>query len=197
MKIISAPNPVLSQISKPVLQVNSYILNLIEEMKKTLLSAKDPVGVGLAAPQVGKSVSLFIIKPTVKSPISVFINPKITFASSAKSSEVSQSERTKNLKKKSGISDNKMLEGCLSLPTIWGEVQRSAEITLKYQLITKASELITKTHAFSGFPAIIIQHEVDHLNGILFPKRVLEQKGKLYKSVKDKKGEDVFEEIEL
>jgi len=45
--------------------------------------------------------------------------------------------------------------------------------------------------------ALIIQHEVDHLDGLLFPKRVLEQKGKLYKSHKNKKGKDVFEEIEI
>lgn len=162
-------------------------------MKRALLSAKDPQGVGLAAPQVGKSISLFIAKATSKSPISVFVNPKITYASPAKSSEVSQSERTKNLKKKSGISNNKMLEGCLSLPTIWGEVQRQKEIRLSYL------DEFGKKHSkmFKGFPAIIIQHEIDHLNGILFPKRVLEQKGKLYKSVKDKKNEDVFEEIEL
>ncbi|MDO8461008.1 MAG: peptide deformylase, partial [bacterium] len=50
---------------------------------------------------------------------------------------------------------------------------------------------------FSGFIATIIQHEYDHLHGILFPKRVLEQKGKLYKSRKNKEGKDVFEEIEI
>jgi len=50
---------------------------------------------------------------------------------------------------------------------------------------------------FSGFSATIIQHEYDHLRGILFPKRVLEQKGKLYKSHKNEKGEDEFDEIDI
>ena len=53
------------------------------------------------------------------------------------------------------------------------------------------------TKEFKDFLATIIQHEYDHLNGILFPKRVLEQKGKLYKSSKEKNGEDIFEELVL
>jgi peptide deformylase len=50
---------------------------------------------------------------------------------------------------------------------------------------------------FSGFPAIIIQHEMDHLNGILFTKRVMEQNEKLFKSHKNADGEDEFEEIKI
>lgn len=50
---------------------------------------------------------------------------------------------------------------------------------------------------FTGFLATIIQHEFDHLQGVLFPRRVLEQKGQLYKSVKNKKGEMEFEEISV
>lgn len=55
----------------------------------------------------------------------------------------------------------------------------------------------TENKNFSGFSAIIIQHEMDHLDGILFPKRVLEQKGILYKSHKNEKNEDIFEELEI
>lgn len=155
-------------------------------MKKTLLAAKDPQGVGLAAPQIGKSLKLFITKPIDKSPIQVFINPKI----------VSNIKYQVSSAKEKPIHDNK-LEGCLSLPNIWGEVKRSTTIKLQYQLLTTNQKLITRTRSFSGFLATIIQHEFDHLEGILFPKRVLEQKGKLYKSHKNEKGEDVFEEIEI
>jgi len=56
---------------------------------------------------------------------------------------------------------------------------------------------IKKTKKVSGFLATIIQHEMDHLNGVLFPKRVLEQKGALYKSKKDEKGEEYFDEIKI
>ncbi len=158
-------------------------------MKKALLCAKDPVGVGLAAPQVGKPLQLFIVKPTLKSPIQVFINPKIT---------ANQKHLTTNkLEVRSQKSEITKLEGCLSLPNIWGEVKRDPTIKLQYQLITNNRDLITKTHTFSGFLSTIIQHEMDHLQGILFPKRVLEQKGTLYKSRKNEKGEDVFEEIEI
>ncbi len=189
LKIITAPNPILSGNSKPVPKINKSILNLIVEMKQALLSAKDPEGVGLAAPQVGKSLQLFITKPTPKSPIQVFINPKQV--SSIKYQVLSKKKvPIRNTKYK--IHDTK-LEGCLSLPNIWGEVVRLPSVILSY-LDEKE-----KTHKrkFRGLSAIIIQHEVDHLNGILFPKRVLEQKGKLYKSHKNEKGEDVFEEISI
>ena len=62
LKIVSAPNPVLSQSAKQIYKVDKNILKLIEEMEKALLSAHDPVGVGLAAPQVGKSIRLWIIQ---------------------------------------------------------------------------------------------------------------------------------------
>lgn len=184
LKIVSAPNPVLSQSAKQISKIDSKILKIIEEMKKTLLSAKDPIGVGLAAPQVGISLQIFIVKPTPKSKIRVFINPFIT------KTNTDQLESVK-------IKSSTKLEGCLSLSNIWGEVKRSPEIKLRYQISNSSKELITKNENFSGFMATIIQHEMDHLEGILFPKRVLEQKGTLYKSRKNAKGEDEFEEIEI
>ena len=197
LKIVQAPNPILSQSAKKISKVDSYILKLIQEMKKTLLSAKDPIGVGLAAPQTGKALQIFITKPTPKSSIEVFINPKID-------TKITISHLTTASGRIKQLNDNPTkeakqtkLEGCLSLQNIWGEVKREPKIKLQYQLITNNHTLITKTSTFSGFIAIIIQHEIDHLNGILFPKRVLEQKGILYKSRKDEKGEDVFEEIEI
>jgi len=175
--IVKAPSPVLSTTAKRVTKVDRAILNLIQEMELSLNAASDPVGVGLAAPQIGKSLKLFIAKPTVKSPISVFINPKIT-------------SQKPLIGEKDGKKTHK-LEGCLSLVNVWGEVERSPEIVLEY--LDETGKFHKRK--FTGFMATIIQHEVDHLNGILFPKRVLEQNGTLYQSSKNAKGEDEFEEI--
>ena len=113
---------------------------------------------------------------TEKSSIHVFINPEI-LKSSGETDGVPERE-------------NK-LEGCLSIPAIWGRVKRSQTLTLRFQDETG------KTHEqeFSGFLATIIQHETDHVNGILFTRRVLEQKGKLYQSTTDKEGKETLEEI--
>lgn len=192
LKTVTAPHSILSQSAKQVSKINTNILKLIEEMKETLLAAKDPEGVGLAAPQVGKSLQIFITKPTPKSPIQIFINPKID--SKTEISHLTSNDGRRNkLNKTSRKKSQTKLEGCLSLPNTWGEVIRHLSIKLSY--LDEKGKIHTKT--FRRLPSIIIQHEIDHLNGILFPKRVLEQKGKLYKSHKNEKNEDVFEEIEI
>ncbi len=180
-KIVTAPSEILSQKANPVKKID---LKLIDDMKQTLLAAKDPEGVGLAAPQIGQPFSIFIIKPTLKSTIKVFINPKII----GEIEELTPLD-SKNKKK----NHPSRLEGCLSLPSVWGEVKRKPLLTLSF-LDEKGKNYV---QTFKGFVAIIIQHEIDHLNGILFTKRVLEQNGQLYKSYKNEEGEDVFEEIEI
>mgnify|MGYP001595217149 CR=1 FL=1 len=180
LEIVKAPNPVLSQISNPVNSVDKSLLTLIEQMIEALEAASDPIGVGLAAPQVGKSLQIFIAKPKITSKILVFINPKII-------SKIPITQKNK------GKKTARKLEGCLSLQDIWGEVIRNPEITVEY-LDEKGRK---HTKKFTGFMSTVIQHEIDHLYGILFPKRVLEQKGTLYKSEKDEKGEDIFDEIKI
>ncbi len=181
MKIVVAPEPVLSQKAKPFIfkKNDQELKSLLKEMEIALLSATDPKGVGLAAPQIGKSVSVFIAKPTEKSKIKVFINPLVV-------------ER-KQSKAKVRKTKYKKLEGCLSLPNIWGEVKRPQSIKIEY-LDEKG---IKREQIFNGFMSVIVQHEIDHLEGILFPKRVFEQKGKLYKSYKNEQNEDEFEELEI
>lgn len=178
LEIVKAPNPTLSQKANDVAKIDKSVLDFIDEMEVALDNSVDPVGVGLAASQVGKPIKIFIAKPTDKSKLQVFINPHVLKTSDALP------------QKKSKV---KKLEGCLSLPNIWGEVTRFDDVLLEFQ------DQTGKAHKrkFSGFMATIIQHEMDHLNGILFTKRVLEQKGSLYKSEKDEKGEDVFEEIKI
>ena len=185
LKIVQAPNTVLSQPAKPIIKIDKAIQQLIREMKETLINAKDPEGVGLAAPQIDKSVQLFIIRQTPRSEVLVFINPQI---------EEFIKEDTPEEKNPEEKSEKKVqLEGCLSLFSIWGVVNRHPGVVLSYQDETGQRH----RKKFSGFIATIIQHEYDHLQGILFPKRVLEQKNQLYKSKKDEKGETEFEEIKL
>lgn len=179
MKIVQAPDAVLSAKAAPIKKIDKEVLALIEDMKHTLLVASDPEGVGLAAPQVGRSVQLFIIKPEKNAPFSVFMNVKVKILSE------------KTVRK--GKSGHAKLEGCLSIKDVWGTVARAKKIEVSYMDETGK----THTQTFSGWVATIIQHEQDHLDGILFPRRVLEQGGKLYKSHKDKNGEEIFDLVEL
>ena len=179
MKIVQAPEPVLSTKAKAVEKIDKTILQLIADMKETLVNTTDPEGVGLAAPQVGKSLQLFIIKQDKNAQFSVFINPEVELLGKLQEADT---------KKK-----NSRLEGCLSLKDIWGTVKRNPKVKISY-LDENGTKL---TKIFDGFFAVIVQHEYDHLQGFLFPKRTLEQAGKLYKSHKDEKGEDVFDPIEI
>lgn len=179
MQIVKAPSSVLSTPSKPIEKIDKTIHALIKEMKVTLLTASDPEGVGLAAPQVGKDIQLFLVKPFKESPISVFINAKVMLLG-----------KKINRKTKEGKAK---LEGCLSVDDIWGTVKRATKVHVTY-LDEHGKE---HDEDFSGWPATIIQHEQDHLDGILFPRRVLEQKGKLYRLKRDEKGEEYFDPLEL
>src|SRR3990167_5777392 len=158
--IIHVPHPVLSKPASPVTVFDTKLSRLIAEMKTTLLATTNPKGVGLAAPQVGVGIRLFLTKPNDRSAIRVFINPEITKKSDAVTDGIP--ERSNKL------------EGCLSIPNVWGKVHRSSSLTLRYQ---NESGLVHQ-EKFSGFHATIIQHETDHIHGILFTQRALEQKEK-------------------
>ncbi len=169
-QIITVPSAVLRQVTKPVDALDARVLAILKDMEKTLKAAKKPQGVGLAAPQIGVSLRIFMIRPTPKSPVTVFINPEI----------IKYSQRKIKPNSKDGI-----YEGCLSIPHHYAPLERSSSVTVKYQtpklLSTTNYELLTKTAVFTGFPAHVIQHEMDHLNGILFIDRVLEQNAPLFK----------------
>jgi len=204
LSIVTAPNPILSSKVKPVAKIDRAVLNLIKQMEVALDTATDPIGVGLAAPQVGKSLAIFVVKPSPKAKLQAFINPKITHYEERGGADGKASDSAQSVNHERALAEgksvtgphkheSKKLEGCLSLVNIWGEVERAKVVWLKY-----LDEQGTPHHKkFTGFIATIIQHEVDHLNGILFPKRVLEQKGTLYESKKNRKGEDIFEELTI
>ncbi|HCM37934.1 MAG: Peptide deformylase [Candidatus Gottesmanbacteria bacterium GW2011_GWB1_43_11] len=177
--IITTPNQVLTTRAKPVPKINHKTIQVITEMRDALIKQDQPKGVGLAAPQIGISWRIFLIRPQETDPIRVFLNPQII---------------VKSKKMVDGIPDaDHRLEGCLSIPQVWGSVRRHESVTIKY-LDEKGDEI---TEKFSGFPAVIIQHELDHLDGILFTRRVIEQKGKLYKPGVDDDGKEILEPLEI
>lgn len=184
--IVITPNPVLSTGARTVTSFDKRITLLILNMKATLRAATHPKGVGLAASQIGEPWRVFITRPTEESEIRVFINPEITEKSDDLTDGVPERENPP-------AGEAGKLEGCLSIPNVWGKVKRSHTLTLRFQDEKGAVD----EEQFSGFIATIIQHETDHTNGILFVQRVLAQKGKLYQAAKDENGKEELEEISL
>ncbi|MDP2708749.1 MAG: peptide deformylase [bacterium] len=141
LKIVKLPSPILRKKSAALdlKRISSRELkSLISSMLKTMVKSD---GVGLAAPQVGKNMRLAVINS--KDGAFCLINPKITKKSFAK--EPGQ-------------------EGCLSVPGVFGQVKRNKKITLTY--LNEQGKKI-KFNA-QGMMARVIQHELDHLDGILF-----------------------------
>ena len=137
-----APNKVLRAKSQEVKDIASAeIQRLIKDMQDTLKATEH--GIALAAPQVGANLRIFVASPLLKLNQTVFINPTITKIS----------KKTKLLE-----------EGCLSLPGLYGKVRRAE--SLKVEAFNQNGRKF-KMKA-QGLVAQIIQHEIDHLDGILF-----------------------------
>ncbi len=177
--IVSVPHPVLTTPAKRVTTFDKKLKDLVGAMTDTLLVTVNPKGVGLAAPQIGVGYQVFLTKPNPQSEVRVFINPVIL-------------NRDANVTDGVPERGNK-LEGCLSIPNVWGKVKRTTKLKLQYQDMSGE----TREEEFSGFLATIIQHETDHINGILFTQRVLEQQGKLYQVGKDDEGKEELQEITI
>jgi peptide deformylase len=144
MNILIYPDPLLRQKAKPLTEINKEVHQKVEEMIELMYEAN---GIGLAAPQVGWSVRLFIIDADGdKNEEKVFINPTII-------------EETGELNKE---------EGCLSFPGIMGKVIRAQRIRAHaYNLKGQKLEIEAE-----GLVARAWQHELDHLNGSLFIDRM-------------------------
>jgi peptide deformylase len=170
LDILIAPHPTLRAKSIEIDAITPEIKEFIANLEDTLVRKKNPEGVGLSAPQLGKSwriFSTFIPGENHVRPLKTFINPVIT-----KSSK--QLTLGPNAKKP-------YMEGCLSIPKYYGPVWRHQWLTLTYQTYdpTSNSLIENKTNA-SDFDARVIQHELDHLNGILFTDHVIGDKLPLY-----------------
>ena len=137
-----AKNPVLRARSKEVADISdAEIQRLIKDMQDTLAIAKN--GIGLAAPQIGRNLRIFVVSPAFGFNQIVFINPVITKIS----------EKTKLVD-----------EGCLSVIGLYGKIKRAE--SLKIEAYNQNGRKF-KMKA-DGLVAQLFQHEVDHLNGVLF-----------------------------
>ncbi|WP_173933224.1 peptide deformylase [Chelativorans sp. Marseille-P2723] len=141
--IIILPDPKLRQVSKPMERVDDEVRQLASDMLETMYDAP---GIGLAAIQVGEPVRMLVLdvseKDEPKNP-QVFINPEIMARSDAR---------------------NVHEEGCLSIPDYYAEVERPAEVTVNYIDLDGKQQTVEA----SGILATCLQHEIDHLNGVLF-----------------------------
>lgn len=173
-KVVQAGDPRLRKVSKPVGKIDKKIHLLIADLKETLRAHKNPEGVGLAAPQIGKNLRVFVMVDGKD--LKTVINPEVISVTNAK-----QTKGKKNKK-------DDVLEGCLSVPHYYGPLKRGGVIKIKY--LNEEGQEITET--FKDFPAQIVQHEIDHLEGFLFVDRLLEQKRPLYQINGDKVEEVDF-----
>ena len=141
--LILLPDPVLREVSKPVEQVNGSIKTLARDMFETMYEAP---GIGLAAIQIGVPMRMVVIdlakQDEPKQP-QVFINPEI----------VSRSDDRASYE-----------EGCLSIPEYYADVERPASVRVKFIDGNGAQKELEA----EGLLAVCLQHEIDHLNGVLF-----------------------------
>ena len=152
LEIVTLPDPVLRRKAKPVVRFDDSLQTLIDNMIETMRAAP---GVGLAAPQVGVSQRLIVVEyaededdENAPKKLYVVVNPEIK--------EVSEETEL-------GI------EGCLSIPGLQGEVERS--LGLRVKGLTRHGQPI-RIKA-KGWLARIFQHEIDHLNGVVFTDRAV------------------------
>jgi peptide deformylase len=142
-KILILPDKRLRKVSEPVKKIDAGIRKLVDDMLETMYDAP---GIGLAAIQIGTSkrvVTMDLAKKDEPKNPQVFINPEIVWSSDEKAVYE---------------------EGCLSIPEIYSDVERPAQVKVKYL------DLEGELHEIeaNGLLSTCLQHEVDHLNGILF-----------------------------
>jgi peptide deformylase len=156
LDILTFPDKFLRQPTKPVADIDENIQNLINDMAETMYEAP---GVGLAAIQVGSDKSVLVydeLPGEIKRQYGVVINPKVI-------------ETDGQI-----ISEN---EGCLSVPEFRSDVKRAERILVE-GLDREGKPIHLEA---DGFLAIVLQHEIDHLNGTLFIDRISALKRELYK----------------
>lgn len=149
--IIQIPHPHLRRVAKQVPAVTPQMLELATKLSETLRQTKNPTGVGLAAPQIDQDWRMFATQ--IEGKIELFFNPFI----------VKHSQNTMFGKH----ADDPDLEGCLSIPKLYGAVPRWSWVDLEYDKLD-GTVFKHEQRRFTDFPARVVQHEFDHLEGILF-----------------------------
>jgi peptide deformylase len=165
LEILKYPNPILKKKTRTILKIDSAVHQLIQDMAETMYAAP---GVGLAAPQVGCPLRLAVVDVTpVDQPknLVVLINPEVIEAEGECSWE----------------------EGCLSIPEYTQEVKRKKRIVVRYQdLEGEKREIVGDDNLLS----IALQHEIDHLDGILFIDRISRLKRSLFRKRLEKESKE-------
>ena len=139
LEVVKAGHPILKEVAEPVEHVNKKMRALIEDMADTMYKTE---GVGLAAPQVNVSKRIIVVDVHAGSGLIALINPEIIH----------------------GEGSQIGLEGCLSVPGYFGDVERFEKVTVK-GIDPHNKKVMIKAE---GFLARIFQHEIDHLEGHLF-----------------------------
>jgi peptide deformylase len=159
-RILTFPHPLLKKRCHGIERVDATILGLINDLIDTM--KEGPGSVGVAAPQIGVSLSACVVDVSNNRlgkennhGLLVMLNPEILSSSGS----------------------SVMREGCMSVPDYTGDVERSTLITVKY--LNQDGRI--QTVEASGFEAVAIQHEIDHLDGILFLDRILSLKTGLFR----------------
>ncbi len=155
LEICTWPDDVLSAKAKPIEKVTPELKELVENMIETMY---DSDGVGLAAPQIGESIRLICVDqtgPKLRGDLRVLINPEIVECDGEVESE----------------------EGCLSCPELTVKVKRKERVKVK-ALDLDGKEVCVDT---DGFLSIILQHEIDHLDGVTLADRTGRLKQAMYK----------------
>jgi len=147
LKVLKYPHPILREQCEPVVAWDASLQKLVDDMTQTMYGAHGAVG--LAASQIGVTARVIILdvsSKTSRSDYKVLINPVIL-----------QSSRKKQMR-----------EGCLSFPEYLASVKRATRLT--FTALDRDQEL--KTYTVSGLEAIAVQHEIDHLDGVLMIDRI-------------------------
>lgn len=158
--ILSVPHDILRQKSANIDSITLDIQDKILDLQETMVGAHNPEGVGLSFPQIGYNLRGFVTYLDKK--MKVYLNPVILDMSEEKTL--------------GGTTDRPTLEGCLSIPWLYGPVWRPKKI--KVQAIDEHGVEFYKT--LSSFPARLFMHEYDHLEGVLFTDYTLKDNLPLY-----------------
>jgi len=158
--ILSVPDAILRKKSLQIDKITPDVQKQIMELIETMVNAKEPEGVGLSFPQIGYNIRGFVTYLEKK--IKIYLNPVILDMSE---------EMTLG-----GTPERPTLEGCLSIPWLYGPVWRPKKI--KIQAMDEHGVEFTKS--LSSFPARLAMHEYDHLEGVLFTDYTIRDKLPLY-----------------
>ncbi len=192
MHIITVPHSTLRQQAKTVGAWNGEIDNLLSQLGSTLVNHRNPQGVGLAAPQVDVSLRIFATHLAVDennesspSQLRFFVNPVIT-RHSPKHTFGPQPRQP-------------ILEGCLSIPKLYGAVPRWDWVEFEFDTPpTGGGDWEHHKERFEGFAARVMQHEFDHLEGLLFTDYTLKYELPIYtENKKTKELEEIDPQVLL